>query len=116
MIQMPRFAAASTIGVSVASSTRPPVGLQGELMMIAFVLGVMAAMTASGVHRKPFVRARLHDDRLRADELHLLRNRRPVRRVRDDFVAGSYNASAVLKSACLPPAVSSTSAGVMSMP
>ena len=37
MTQMPRAAAASAIAATVASSISAPVGLPGELMMIALV-------------------------------------------------------------------------------
>ena len=48
IIQMPRAAAASTIGINAVSSVSEPVGLHGELMMIAFVFGVIAATIFSG--------------------------------------------------------------------
>ena len=84
--------------------------------MIAFVFGVIAAMICSGCTVKPSSGCVWHDHRRRIRDLDLLGNRRPVRRVRDHLVAGSNSASAVLKSACLPPTVINTSAGVMSMP
>ena len=40
-----------------ASSVSEPVGLHGELMMIAFVFGVIAAMIALRVHGEAIVRA-----------------------------------------------------------
>ena len=45
---MPRFAAASAIAAMLSSEITAPVGFAGELMMMALVRGVMAAMIASG--------------------------------------------------------------------
>src|SRR6476646_6240440 len=50
---MPRAAAASTIGVSAVSSVSDPVGLHGELMMIALVFDVIAATILSGCTATP---------------------------------------------------------------
>ena len=53
MIQMPRAAAASAICATVSSSMSAPVGLLGEFRMTAFVLVVIAAITASARTVKP---------------------------------------------------------------
>src|SRR5512132_507122 len=53
IIQIPRFAASSAIIPTAGSSVSDPVGLHGVLRMIAFVLGVIAAMISSGCTVKP---------------------------------------------------------------
>src|SRR5258706_4306105 len=115
IIQMPRAAAASTIGVRAGSSVREPVGLHGELMMIAFVFGVIAAMIFSGCTVKP------------SSGLVWTITGVALASLICSGMVGQYgacvitsspglnNASAVLNSACLPPLVIRTSAGVKSM-
>ena len=87
MIQMPRAAAASAMAATVLSSMSAPVGLLGEFRMIAFVFGVIAPMIASACTAKPSSDRVGDNDRRGAHQLHLLRNSRPVRCVRDDLVA-----------------------------
>ena len=53
MIQMPRAAAASAIAAISASDISAPVGLHGELMMIALVRGVIASMIGAALIAKP---------------------------------------------------------------
>src|SRR4051812_27329634 len=116
MTQMPRVAAASAIVASVASSIRPPVGLVGELMMIAFVFGVIALTIASACTVNPS-----------AGVVDTITGTAPTSFTCSGIVGqygawvitsspGSNSANAVLNSACLPPTVTSTSAGVMSTP
>src|SRR5215470_5099266 len=116
MIQMPRAAAASTIGVIAASSVSEPVGLQGELMMIAFVFGVIAATIFSGCTVKP------------SSGLVGTMTGVACAILICSGIVGQYgacvitsspalnSASAVLNSACLPPLVISTSGTDTSMP
>src|SRR6476659_10611103 len=113
---MPLCAAASTMGASASSSVSDPVGLHGELMMIAFVFGVIAATIFSGCTVKP------------SSGLVGTMTGVACAILICSGIVGQYgacvitsspglnSASAVLKSACLPPLVINTSAGVMSMP
>ena len=68
------------------SSMSAPVGLLGEFRMMAFVFGVMAAITR---RREPRSRPRpvVDDDGRRAHQLHLLGDGRPAGSVGDDLVA-----------------------------
>src|SRR5213594_1399050 len=114
--QIPRAAAASTIGVMAVSSVSEPVGLHGELMMIAFVFGVMAATIFSGCTVKPssgFVWT------ITGVAFAILICSGIVGQYGACVITSSpglNSASAVLKSACLPPLVIRTSAAVKSMP
>ena len=116
MTQIPRLAAASAIAETVFSSTSAPLGLAGELMMMALVFGVMAAMICSACTAKAS-----------SDRLCTMTGTAPTSLTCSGIVGqygacvitsspGLKSASAVLKSACLPPTVTSTSAAVTSMP
>src|SRR5262245_27868426 len=113
---MPRAAAASTIGVIAASSVKEPVGLHGELMMMAFVLGVIAATILSGWTVKPssgFVGT------MTGVAWAILICSGIVGQYGACVITSSpglNRASAVLNSACLPPLVSTTSGTDGSMP
>src|SRR5436190_18008386 len=113
---MPRAAAASIIGVIAASSVSDPVGLHGELMMIAFVFGVMAATIFSGCTVKP-------SSGLVATMTGVAWAILICSGMVGQYGAcvitsspGLKSARAVLNSACLPPLVSTTSAIDVSMP
>src|SRR5262245_17668045 len=116
MTQMPRAAAASTMGVIAVTSVSEPVGLHGELMMIAFVFGVIAATIFSGCTVKPssaFVCT------ITGVAWAILICSGMVGQYGACVITSSpglKSASAVLKSACLPPLVRTTSAIVVSMP
>ena len=66
MIQMPRSPPPRRSPATRASSISAPVGLPGELRMIALVLGVIAAMTRRRAPRSRPPSLRLHDHRRRA--------------------------------------------------
>ena len=71
-----------------ASEISAPVGLHGELMMMPRVRGVIGVedrRRRGSRSRPPAMRA--HEHRRRVGQLDLLGERRPVRRVRDHFVA-----------------------------
>jgi hypothetical protein len=116
MVQMPRLAASSAMAPTTGSSISAPVGLLGELRMIALVLGVIAPRIASADTRKPSV------------ELVCTMTGTAPTSFTCSGIVGQYgacvitsspglkSASAVLKSACLPPTVRSTSAAVTSTP
>ncbi len=86
---MPRVAAASPIARSSDSAISAPVGLPGELTMMPRVRGVTAARIALRPHREAVLDVGLHEHRSRVRQLDLLDERRPVRRVRNHFVARS---------------------------
>ena len=73
--------------VSSLSDISAPVGLHGELMTMALRARRDRVQERVGVHRKAVLGVGLHEHRLRVGELHLLGDRRPARRVRDDLVA-----------------------------
>src|SRR5258705_6973416 len=116
VIRIPRVAAASVIIGTADSSVSEPVGLHGVLRMIAFVFGVIAAMISSGCTVKPssaFVWT------ITGVAFAILICSGIVGQYGAWVITSSpglNNASAVLKSACLPPLVISTSAGVNSIP
>src|SRR5687767_3591813 len=116
MTQMPLAAAASAIAATSASSINAPVGLPGELRMIAFVRGEIAAITASACTLKPSL-----------DCVETITGTAPISLTCSGMVGqygacvmtsspGSNSASAALNSACLPPTVINTSEVVMSTP
>ena len=88
MIQMPRRAASCATIARSSSEMSAPVGLHGELMMMPRVLGVTASSSAPALMAKPSSGRRPHEHRRRLRQLDLLGQRRPVRRVGDDLVAG----------------------------
>ena len=90
------FATSSTRRCSSLSAMSAPVGLQGELMMMAFVLGVMACEERVRVHRNAVFRVHPHEHRLRAGELHLLGDCRPAGYVVITSLAGLKSAIATL--------------------
>ena len=85
---MPRRAASRAIAARSSSEISAPVGLHGELRMMPRVRARDRVENRSGSDGEAVFRHRAHEDRRRLGELHLLGQRRPVRRVRDDLVAG----------------------------
>ena len=55
---------ASAIAARSSSEITAPVGFAGELMMTAFVLGVIAAMIGFGMHLESVFGLRVHDHRM----------------------------------------------------
>ncbi len=114
---MPRRAAASAMAATASSVISAPVGLPGELRMIALVFGVIAAIIFCGVDGEAVLRAASAT----------ITGTAPTSLTCSGIVGqygacvitsspASNSASAVLNSACLPPTVISTSAGVISTP
>src|SRR6266550_2394869 len=113
---MPRAAAASVISATAFSSVSDPVGLHGVLRMIALVFGVIAAMISAGWTVKP---SSALVWTMTGVALAILICSGIVGQSAACVITSSpglNRASAVLNSACLPPLVISTSAGVKSMP
>ena len=74
--------------VRSSSEMSAPVGLHGELMMMPRVRGVIASRIGPRANREAVLGARADEYRRRFGQLDLLGQRRPVRRVGDDLVAG----------------------------
>ena len=113
---MPSRAQRSAMAAAVASLISAPVGLPGELRTIALVRGVTRARMASASTWKPSSRW-----------VRTSTGVAPSRSICSTMVGqngvwvitsspGSKSATAALNSACLPPAVAITSAGVKATP
>ena len=89
----------------------PPEGLLGELAMTMRVFGVITFSMVGGAQHEAVFGVVVHNHRRAASVLHDVGIADPVGRGDDDFVAGLIRQQTTLKMECLPPTLTTHSAG-----